>query len=79
MKKSAKHFFSAMGSILDLCPAGSYSEYHSNATDIDLINSDWVKVGSYVRDAVTDNEQKKNPKESFKPPPREILLTNQLR
>ncbi|BED09776.1 Uncharacterised protein [Escherichia coli] len=64
MKKSAKHFFSAMGSILDLCPAGSYSEYHSNATDIDLINSDWVKVGSYVRDAVTDNEQKKIPKKA---------------
>ncbi len=64
MKKSAKHFFSAMGSILDLCPAGSYSEYHSNATDIDLINSDWVKVGSYVRDAVTDNEQKKIPKQA---------------
>jgi hypothetical protein len=64
MKKSAKHFFSAMGSILDLCPAGSYSEYHSNATDIDLINSDWVKVGSYVKDAVTDNEQKKIPKKA---------------
>ena len=64
MKKSAKHFFSAMGSILDLCPAGSYSEYHSNATDIDLINSDWGKVGSYVRDAVTDNEQKKIPKKA---------------
>ena len=64
MKKSAKHFFSAMGSILDLCTAGSYSEYHSNATDIDLINSDWVKVGSYVRDAVTDNEQKKIPKKA---------------
>ncbi len=64
MKKSAKHFFSAMGSILDLCPAGSYSEYHSNATDIDLINSDWVNVGSYVRDAVTDNEQKKIPKKA---------------
>ncbi|HDC4652461.1 TPA: hypothetical protein O8U40_003860 [Enterobacter kobei] len=59
MKKSAKLFFSAMGSILDLCPAGNYSEYRSNATDIDLINSDWDNVGGYVRGAVTDNEQKK--------------------
>ena len=59
MKKSAKLFFSAMGSILDICPAGSYSEYRSNATDIDLINSDWDNVGGYVRGAVTDNEQKK--------------------
>ncbi|HDC4350369.1 TPA: hypothetical protein O8L21_001649 [Enterobacter cloacae] len=59
MKKSAKLFFSAMGSILDLCPAGSYSEYRSNATDIDLIKSDWDNVGGYVRGAVTDNEQKK--------------------
>lgn len=59
MKKSAKLFFSAMGSILDLCPAGSYSEYRSTSTDIDLINSDWANVGGYVRGAVTDNEQKK--------------------
>ncbi|WP_213732675.1 hypothetical protein [Citrobacter europaeus] len=64
MKKSAKLFFNAMGSILDLCPAGSYSEYRSNATDIDLINSDWVNVGGYVRGAVTDNEQKKIPKKA---------------
>ncbi|HIE5014181.1 TPA: hypothetical protein ACXNLO_001401 [Enterobacter cloacae] len=64
MKKSAKLFFSAMGSILDLCPAGSYSEYRSNATDIDLINSDWDNVGGYVRGAVTDNEQKKNSKKA---------------
>lgn len=59
MKKSAKLFFSAMGSILDLCPAGGYSEYRYTTTDADLINSDWVRVGGYMRHAVTDNEQKK--------------------
>lgn len=64
MKKSAKLFFSAMGSILDLCPAGSYSEYRSSASDIDSISSDWVNVGAYVRDAVTDNEQKKTTKKA---------------
>lgn len=59
MKKSAKLFFSAMGSILDLCPAGSYSEYRYTTTDTDLIKSDWVRVGGYMRNAVTNHEQKK--------------------
>lgn len=64
MKKSAKQFFSAMGSILDLCPAGSYSEYRSSPSDLSSISNDWDNVGGYLRDAVTANEPKKNTTES---------------
>ncbi|HEB4874361.1 TPA: hypothetical protein R0C45_002539 [Kluyvera ascorbata F0526] len=60
MKKSAKQFFGAMGSILDLCPAGSYSEYRSSPSDFGSISSDWSNVGDYLSDAVTANEPKKN-------------------
>ena len=64
MKKTAKLFFNAMGSILDLCPAGSYSEYRTSTSDLDSISSDWSNVGGYMRDAVTDNEPKKTTKKA---------------
>lgn len=69
MKKSAKLFFNAMGSILDLCPAGSYSDYRSSASDIESISSDWINVGAYMRDSVADNEQKKIRKKTTTRPP----------
>lgn len=59
MKEATMRFFSAMGSILDLCPASSYSEYRSSSSDLESISSDWKNVGGYLREAVTNNEQKK--------------------
>lgn len=59
MRNSTKRFISAMGSILDLCPAGSYSDYRSSSSDMDAISSDWKNVGGFLRDAVAENEPKK--------------------
>lgn len=62
MKYSAKRFFSAMGSILDICPASTYSEYRSSSSDLESISSDWKIVGGYLSGAIADNEPKKTAK-----------------
>lgn len=59
MKDTTLRFFSAMGSILDICPASSYSDYRASSVDMDAISSDWKNVGAYLREAIAENEQTK--------------------
>ncbi len=59
MKKATKRFLRSMGSILDINPSSNYSEYRNLPTDTELIRNDWSSVGSYIKDSMKDNAQKK--------------------
>lgn len=65
MKKSTKRFLSAMGSILDISPSGSYSDDKVIISDTESMRSDWNNVGDYLKGAIEENDQKKITKKSY--------------
>ncbi len=60
MKKSTQRFLGAMGSILDISPAGDYREYRNLPSDSELIAKDWATVGGYLRESISAHESEKD-------------------
>lgn len=59
MKKATRRIFRAVGSILDICPAGDYKEFRDTPPDNELLNGDWTAVGEYIKDSMKSHDQKK--------------------